>query len=75
MGNELLLIIGFTVFSLVVTMAWVGGYLDKYQQYVFPEPGFLFLDHDQILSLETCKAGLYLRSISLGLYTPLDRQN
>ena len=31
MGNELLLIIGFTTFSLVVTMAWVGGYLDKYQ--------------------------------------------
>ena len=32
MGNELLLIVGFTIFSLVVTMAWVGGYLDKYQQ-------------------------------------------
>ncbi|KAF6230030.1 hypothetical protein HO133_004368 [Letharia lupina] len=31
MGNELLLIIGFTIFSLVVTMAWVGGYLDTYQ--------------------------------------------
>lgn len=31
MGNELLLIIGFTIFSLVVTTAWVGGYLDKYQ--------------------------------------------
>ena len=31
MGNEILLIIGFTVFSLIVTMAWVGGYLDKYQ--------------------------------------------
>lgn len=31
MGNEILLIIGFTIFSLVVTMAWVGGYLDKYQ--------------------------------------------
>ncbi|CAD6568805.1 MAG: hypothetical protein ASARMPRED_002062 [Alectoria sarmentosa] len=31
MGNELLLLIGFTIFSLVVTMAWVGGYLDKYQ--------------------------------------------
>lgn len=37
MGNEVLLITGFTVFSLVVTMAWVGGYLDKYQQYVFLE--------------------------------------
>lgn len=31
MGNEILLIIGFTIFSLVVTMAWVGGYLDTYQ--------------------------------------------
>lgn len=32
MGNELLLIIGFTVFSLFVTAAWVGGYLDPYQK-------------------------------------------
>ena len=34
MGNELLLTIGYTVFSLIVAMAWVAGYLDKYQQYV-----------------------------------------
>jgi hypothetical protein len=32
MGNELLLIIGFTIFSLFVTAAWVGGYLDPYQK-------------------------------------------
>lgn len=32
MGNELLLIIGFTLFSLFVTAAWVGGYLDPYQK-------------------------------------------
>ena len=38
MGNELLLIVGFTIFSLVVTMAWVAGYLDKYQQYVIFQP-------------------------------------
>lgn len=32
MSNELLLIIGFTIFSLLVTAAWVGGYLDPYQE-------------------------------------------
>ncbi len=32
MGNELLLIIGFTLFSLFVTAAWIGGYLDPYQK-------------------------------------------
>lgn len=32
MSNELLLIVGFTVFSLFVTAAWVGGYLDPYQK-------------------------------------------
>ena len=32
MGHELALIVGFTVFSLIVTAAWVGGYLDPYQR-------------------------------------------
>lgn len=32
MGNELLLIVGYTIFSLLVTAAWVGGYLDPYQR-------------------------------------------
>lgn len=31
MGYEILLIIGFTLSSLVIGAAWVGGYLDKYQ--------------------------------------------
>lgn len=32
MGNELLLTVGFTLLSLFVTAAWVGGYLDPYQK-------------------------------------------
>jgi len=31
MGNELPIIIAYTTFLLVLTAAWVGGYLDKYQ--------------------------------------------
>ncbi len=31
MGNELPIIIAYTSFLLVLTAAWVGGYLDKYQ--------------------------------------------
>lgn len=31
MGNEVILIVIFTVFSLALGFAWVGGYLDKYQ--------------------------------------------
>ena len=52
MGNEILLIVGFTVFSLVVTMAWVAGYLDEYQQYV-PLDSILTFSHC-FLSFETC---------------------
>ena len=65
MGNELLLIIGFTIFSLVVTMAWVGGYLDKYQQYVFALPIFPLLH--QIGGFETCVGDFHSRSMSWGL--------
>ena len=32
MGHELTLIVGYTIFSLLVTAAWVGGYLDPYQR-------------------------------------------
>ena len=32
MGHELALIVGFTLFSLFVTAAWVSGYLDPYQR-------------------------------------------
>ena len=53
MGNELLLIIAFTLFSLVVTMAWVGGYLDKYQQYVSHVPSFEKLSWESIKYQET----------------------
>ncbi|MCJ1266802.1 hypothetical protein MMC22_006687 [Lobaria immixta] len=31
MGNEIILIVIFTVLALGVGFAWVGGYLDKYQ--------------------------------------------
>ena len=32
MGHELAIVVGFTIFSLFVTAAWVGGYLDPYQK-------------------------------------------
>lgn len=54
MGNEIPLIVGFTVFSLVVTMAWVGGYLDKYQQYVSLKVHAHF--PTKLLIFETCLA-------------------
>ncbi|MCJ1465905.1 hypothetical protein MMC07_004524 [Pseudocyphellaria aurata] len=31
MGNEILVIVVFTILALGVGFAWVGGYLDKYQ--------------------------------------------
>ena len=32
MGYELALVVGYTILSLAVTAAWVGGYLDPYQK-------------------------------------------
>ena len=32
MGYELPLIVGYTLFSLIIAAAWVGGYLDPYQK-------------------------------------------
>ena len=31
MGNEVILIVVFTLLAIAVGFAWVGGYLDKYQ--------------------------------------------
>ena len=63
MGNEILLIVGFTVFSLVVTMAWVAGYLDEYQQYV-PLDSILTFSHF-FLNFETCPRVQYMSQDSI----------